>query len=100
VRQLVSSTQRPVGILTTDDIEIANALNSFFGSVFTNKHLTPIFKKGCRTLPKNYHPISLTSKMLESNTKEHIMNFQRTIYFVIVNMAFDLDACVLLNCLL
>jgi len=39
--------------------------------------IAPIFKKGCRTLPTNYCPISLTSivgKMLETIIKEHIMN--------------------------
>jgi len=36
--------------------------------------VTPSFKKGCKTLPTNYHPVSLTSivcKILETIVKEH-----------------------------
>ena len=42
VKQSVSSIQRLDGTITTSDMEIANVLNSFFGSVFTNEHLTEV----------------------------------------------------------
>jgi len=39
--------------------------------------VTPSFKKGCKMLPTNYHPVSLifiVCKLLETIVKEHIMN--------------------------
>jgi len=157
LKQSIGGIERPDGTLTSDESEMAEILNNFFSSVFTNEHLlsvpsiglkclgeplscihlsvecvwkqlcklnpsksggpdnchpcvfkevkegllqplflifkrslnegqlppswkeatvTPIFKKGCRSLPSNYRPVSLTSivcKMLESIIKDNLM---------------------------
>ena len=44
------------GSSTTDDMEIANVLNSFLGSVFTNKQLTEV-----PSLPAKFFGPSLSS---------------------------------------
>ena len=55
--------------------------------------VTPIFKKGCRTLPTNYCPVSLTSivcRIYYQGTYNELFFIQRTIEFIVVSMAFDL----------
>ena len=72
-------------ILTETQLEIAGPLQHMFqlsineGTLsrdWKGGNITPIFKKGSRTNPANYMPISLTSvvcKMLEGLLRDHLM---------------------------
>jgi len=54
----------------------ASLRSSSFPSAWRKANVTPIFKKGCRTDPSNYRPISLTSvvcKLMESIVRDAIM---------------------------
>ena len=47
-------------------------------SLWKTANVTPIFKKGCRSIPSNYRPISLTSvlvKILEKILRDKIVSF-------------------------
>ena len=61
----------------------------------------PIFKKGSRTQPTNYRPVSLTSiacKMLESIIKDSLVHyFTVNNLFLSISMASEQDSHVLHN---
>ena len=92
LRQLkVTSSPGPDGVPSRVLSETADAicvpLTTLFRQSLSSGHLHeewrlgtvfPIYKKGCKSLPENYRPISLTSivrKLLESMVRDQLMDF-------------------------
>ena len=92
LRQLkVTSSPGPDGVPSRVLSETADAicvpLTTLFRQSLSSGHLpeewrlgtvVPIYKKGCKSLPENYRPISLTSivcKLLESIVRDQLMDF-------------------------
>ena len=73
IKELVDTVSKPIAMLLNQSLKEGKLPRDW-----KNANVTPIFKKGAKSQPANYRPISLTSiicKFLESFIKDSIMAF-------------------------